>query len=56
MTEVIITAVAAVVGLALGILIGFFVRKKIAEAAIKSAEDEAKRSVDEALKTGETKK
>ena len=56
MTEVIITAVAAVVGLALGILIGFFVRKKIAEAAIKSAEDEAKRIVDEALKTGETKK
>ncbi|MBE6572492.1 MAG: ribonuclease Y [Ruminococcaceae bacterium] len=56
MTEVIIPAVAAVVGLALGILIGFFVRKKIAEAAIKSAEDEAKRIVDEALKTGETKK
>ena len=56
MTEVIIPAIAAVVGLALGILIGFFVRKKIAEAAIKSAEDEAKRIVDEALKTGETKK
>ena len=56
MTEVIIPAVAAVVGLALGILIGFLVRKKIAEAAIKSAEDEAKRIVDEALKTGETKK
>jgi len=56
LTEVIIPAVAAVVGLALGILIGFFVRKKIAEAAIKSAEDEAKRIVDEALKTGETKK
>ncbi len=56
MTEVIYAAIAAVVGLALGILIGFFVRKKIAEAAIKSAEDEAKRIVDEALKTGETKK
>ena len=56
MTEVIIPAIAAVVGLAIGILIGFFVRKKIAEAAIKSAEDEAKRIVDEALKTGETKK
>ena len=56
MTEVIIAAVAAVSGLALGILIGFFVRKKIAEATIKSAEDEAKRIVDEALKTGETKK
>ncbi len=56
MTEVIYAAIAAVVGLALGILIGFFIRKKIAEAAIKSAEDEAKRIVDEALKTGETKK
>ena len=56
MTEVIIPAVAAAIGLALGILIGFFVRKKIAEAAIKSAESEAKRIVDEALKTGETKK
>lgn len=42
--------------LALGVVIGIFIRKRIAEAAIKSAEDEAKRIVDEALKTGETKK
>ena len=48
--------IAVVCALAVGVLIGFFIRKKIAEASIKSAEDEAKRIVDEALKTGETKK
>ncbi len=55
-TEVIIAVAAAAVCLFVGILIGFFIRKKIAEAAIKSAENEAKRIVDEALKTAETKK
>ncbi len=55
-TAIIIAVIVAVCGLGIGVVIGFFVRKKIAEAAIKSAEDEAKRIVDEALKTGETKK
>jgi ribonuclease Y len=54
--DVIIAVIAALCGILAGGVIGFFVRKKIAEAAIKSAEDEAKRIVDEALKTGETKK
>lgn len=56
MKDVIIAVIAALCGILAGGVIGFFVRKKIAEAAIKSAEDEAKRIVDEALKTGETKK
>ncbi|MBR5528049.1 MAG: ribonuclease Y [Clostridia bacterium] len=56
MKEFIIVVIAAVCSLLIGILIGFLIRKKIAEASIKSAEDEAKRIVDEALKTGETKK
>lgn len=56
MKDVIVAVIAALCGILAGGVIGFFVRKKIAEAAIKSAEDEAKRIVDEALKTGETKK
>ena len=55
-TETIIAIAAAAACLFVGILIGFFIRKRIAEAAIKSAEHEAKRIVDEALKTAETKK
>ncbi len=51
-----IVVIAVVCALVVGALIGFFIRKRIAEASIKSAEDEAKRIVDEALKTGETKK
>lgn len=52
-----------VIGIAIGLAIavitffaGIQYRKKIGEAAIKSAEDEAKRIIDEAVKTGETKK
>ena len=56
MKEWIITIVASLVCLIVGALCGFLLRKKIAEAAIKSAEDEAKRILDEAQKTAETKK
>ncbi len=56
MKEWIITVIVAVVCLAVGALCGFLLRKKIAEAAIKSAEDEAKRILDEAQKAAETKK
>ncbi len=48
--------IGLVVGAALGVLIGYAYRKKIGEAKIKSAEDEAKRILDEALKNSETKK
>lgn len=54
--DIISLIIGLAVGLAAGIFAGVIIRKKIAEAAIKSAEDEAKRIVDEALKTGETKK
>ena len=53
-------AIWMVIGLAVGafvgVLIGYFYRKKIGEAKIKSAEDESKRILDEALKDSETKK
>ncbi len=48
--------IAAVAGLALGIAIGFFIRKVIAEKTIKSAEIEASRIVEEAKKGAETVK
>ena len=48
--------IGLVVGAALGVLVGYAYRKKIGEAKIKSAEDEAIRILDEALKDSETKK
>ena len=48
--------VAAVAGLAIGMLIGFFIRKLIAEKTIQSAEIESKRIVEEAKKGAETVK
>ncbi len=56
MTEVIVGVIAAVVGLVIGALAGFFYRKKIGESKIGSAEKEAKRIVDEASKDAEAKK
>ncbi len=50
----IIAAIA--VGLGIGILIGFLVRKSIGEKAIGSAEAEAKRIVEDGAKTAEAKK
>ena len=54
--EYIIPIAAAVIALVLGFFIGVLYRKRIAEAEIGSAELEAKRIVDEAVKAGETKK
>ncbi len=52
--------IAAVIALIVGIAIGFFAgnyhRKKVAEAAIGSAEEEAKRIVDDAHKAAQNKK
>jgi ribonuclease Y len=47
---------AAVMCLLVGVLLGILFRKRVAEAKIGSAEQEAKRIVAEALKTSETKK
>ncbi len=52
--------IGAAVGLVLGIVLGFFIgsshRKKVAEAAIGSAEKEASKIVSDALATAEAKK
>ena len=53
---IIIAVVCSVVFLAVGIVIGIVYRKKVAEAAIGSAEEKAKQIIDEAAKTAETKK
>ena len=47
--------VAVVISIPLGIAIGIAYRKKIAEAAIGSAEEKAKNIVNDAIKTAETK-
>ncbi len=56
MTDILWIVLAAVIGIVVGALVGYGYRKKIGEAKIKSAEDEAKRILDEALKDSETKK
>lgn len=53
MVTVIIIGIAA---LAVGLITGFLVRKYMAEAKIRSAEDEARRIIDEAEKSSDGKK
>ena len=53
---ILVSAVCAVVGIALGFLVGFLVRKKIGEAKIGSAEAEAQKILDEARKNAESAK
>ena len=48
--------ISAIIGLALGGLVGFIIRKTIGERKIGSTEKEAKRIIDEGQKTAETKK
>lgn len=54
--EFVYAAIALIVGLLLGAVLGVVYRKKIAEAKIGSAEQEANRLVNEAMKIAETKK
>ncbi|MBO4220159.1 MAG: DUF3552 domain-containing protein, partial [Clostridia bacterium] len=54
-TALIIVA-TAIVALIIGIVIGFLYRKKVAEAQIGSAEEQAKRIVEEGIKSAEAKK
>ncbi len=54
--EFVYAIIALIVGLLLGSLLGIIYRKKIAEAKIGSAEQEAKRIVNDAMKVAETKK
>ena len=56
MKEILMIGIPAIIGLVIGALAGFFVRKKISEAKIGSAEDPAKKIVEEGEKTAETLK
>ena len=53
---ILVSLICAVVGIALGFLVGFLVRKKIGEAKIGSAEAEAAKILDEARKNAESAK
>ena len=53
---IVLAAVGLVLGIAVGFVIGSMHRKKVAEAQIGSAEAEAKRILNDAMKTAETKK
>ena len=56
MKEILMIGIPAIIWLVIGALAGFFVRKKISEAKIGSAEDQAKKIVEEGEKTAETLK
>ena len=50
-----LVAIIAIVALAVGTILGITYRKKVSEKEISSAEEEAKRIINEAIKTGESK-
>ena len=54
--QYILLAVALVVGVVIGIAAGYIIRKKKAEKDIGNAEDEAKRILNDAIKSAEAKK
>ena len=56
MIDIIIPIIAGIVCLVVGVVIGFYYRKSVAEKEIGSAETEATRIINEAIKAGETKK
>ncbi len=56
MKDIIIPIVAIVVGVIVGTVIGFLYRKNVAEKEIGSAEQEATRIINDAIRAGETKK
>ncbi len=56
MGRIIVPILAGVVCLVVGIVIGYLYRKSFAEKEIGSAETEATRIINEAIKAGETKK
>jgi len=54
--EVLYAVIGAIVGIILGIVVGIILRKKIAEKQIGSAEEQAKRLLEDAIKAAETKR
>ena len=53
---IILIAVAAIIGIGIGFIIGMTYRKKVAEREIGSAETEATRIINEAIRSGESRK
>ena len=53
---IVASIIAVLVFLLIGFVLGVMYRKKVSEREIASAEDEAKRIINEAIKAGETKK
>ena len=53
---IVLMVVIVLVGLVLGCIVGYFARKRFAEAKIKSAEDAASKIIAEAKKSGEARK
>ena len=56
MTDIIIPIIAAAASLAIGLFIGYTIRKRTAETQIGSAEEQAKRILEDAIKSAEAKK
>ncbi|NBI07924.1 ribonuclease Y [Senegalia massiliensis] len=56
MLEGIIPVIIAIITLIIGVFIGIYIRKVIAEGKIRTAEEEAKKIIEEGLKTAETAK
>ena len=54
--EVVVGIIAGVAGVAIGFLVGFLIRKKVAESKIGSAEAEAKRVLEQSKKDAEARK
>ena len=54
--KIILSIVAALILIAAGFLLGVLFRKKVMEREIQGAEEEAKRIVNEAIKSAESKK
>lgn len=54
--DIIIGAVSFIIALVIGLLAGILYRKNVAEKEISSAEEEAKRIINEAIKSAENKK
>ena len=54
--EIILIVVGVLLGLAVGFAIGIAYRKKVAEREIGSAEAEATRLINEAIRSGESRK
>ena len=56
MDKIIFAVIGIIVGLAIGFFIGMIYRKKVAEREIGSAELEATRLINEAIRSGESRK